>query len=336
MSEITTGVFIGNKEFASSEELLSEYKISRVVSLGCSVPAFDGITYLSISSVLDTPETLLLDFFMDTTSFIASCVKESEPVLIHCVYGQSRSATVVCAYLVSIGHSLSSSLALLSDKNPGTCINPGFLAQLYYFAEQPYFRMTAEFTLMKQSCCKEQLLHHIEKKASTSASEEHGNVLVCRKCRYLLAPEDSILVRSHETAAFVTRYLDGFWRGYQPARAKALGPLMRLPIKASWAVCPSTWMLSQTMGEESPINGAAESDGGSAVGMKTDIDVDKEAKHASKEETQLTCPRCGAEVGAFRAKQLDLIGIYNPCDLYTLSEAAVRKHRKRPLPAISF
>jgi hypothetical protein len=62
--------------------------------------------------------------------------------------------------------------------------------------------------------------------------------------------------------------------------------------------------------------------------MNSDVDIDK----VRAEEVRggaLICPGCGAEVGSWRRKQLDLIGMYNPCDLYALSEGAVRMKRYR-------
>lgn len=50
---------------------------------------------------------------------------------VHCVYGQSRSAAVIVAYLLSLGESIQSAIALLKEKRQIICINPGFLAQLF-------------------------------------------------------------------------------------------------------------------------------------------------------------------------------------------------------------
>ena len=50
---------------------------------------------------------------------------------VHCVYGQSRSAAVILAYLLSLGESIHSAINLLKEKRQIICINPGFLAQLF-------------------------------------------------------------------------------------------------------------------------------------------------------------------------------------------------------------
>ena len=52
------------------------------------------------------------------------------------MYGQSRSAAVVVSYLLSKGMFIDDAVQLLKERRPATCINPGFLAQLFLLSRR--------------------------------------------------------------------------------------------------------------------------------------------------------------------------------------------------------
>jgi atypical dual specificity phosphatase len=137
MDEIVPGVFIGPKESALISNLHTA-NIAAVVSIGCTDPreedqaleSREKLHYLCFPHILDAPESIILHIFARTTAFIAAHLGEGRSVLVHCIYGQSRSATVIAAYLLSIGYSLTESLTHLKAKHDHMCVNPGFLAQV--------------------------------------------------------------------------------------------------------------------------------------------------------------------------------------------------------------
>jgi dual specificity phosphatase 12 len=140
MDEVIPGLFIGPKESATLPNL-QRTGISAVVSIGCTDPReehaeeyenTENVHYLCFPHILDTPEAIILHIFTNTTEFISSYLLDGRAVLVHCIYGQSRSATVIVAYLVSTGHSLAEALTLLKAKHDQICINPGFLTQVYF------------------------------------------------------------------------------------------------------------------------------------------------------------------------------------------------------------
>lgn len=55
---------------------------------------------------------------------------------VHCVYGQSRSAAVIVSYLLSEGLQIDAAVQLIKERRPVTCINPGFLAQLFLLSKK--------------------------------------------------------------------------------------------------------------------------------------------------------------------------------------------------------
>jgi len=73
----------------------------------------------------------------DTTAFIRDAL-ESNPenkVLVHCVMGISRSATVVCAYLIAKqGMTSTAAVDFVREKRPIICPNFGFRLQLDEYA----------------------------------------------------------------------------------------------------------------------------------------------------------------------------------------------------------
>jgi predicted protein tyrosine phosphatase len=166
MDEVIPGLFIGPKESAELSSL-QQAGITAVVSVGCPSPeestrtltpshthsshthththtlhTHDSVQYLSFPTILDTPESIILHIFAKTTAFIASQLEKKSPhshthshthshsVLVHCVYGQSRSAAVIVAFLLSKGYKVSEALIMLKSKHSNICVNPGFISQV--------------------------------------------------------------------------------------------------------------------------------------------------------------------------------------------------------------
>ena len=69
--------------------------------------------------------------------FIHDAINSGGVVLVHCVQGVSRSASVVCAHLMhAYGWTPAQALQFVKSKRPSADPNPGFVAQLgeYYEA----------------------------------------------------------------------------------------------------------------------------------------------------------------------------------------------------------
>ncbi len=70
-------------------------------------------------------------FFGPAISFIHESRLSGKGVLVHCFAGKSRSATIVCAYLMQYCRmSLASALDTVQAARPEICPNSGFLRQL--------------------------------------------------------------------------------------------------------------------------------------------------------------------------------------------------------------
>lgn len=337
MYSILNSLYISSVEVASQTELLNKACIKAIVSIGCEIgdksPAID---YLSFPHILDTPETNIIDIVHDTNAFIHKSLSKSESVLVHCVYGQSRSATVIISYLLYTGMTLSDAIDLMKAKNPTTCINPGFLAQMYFMSVLP--RHSVEHSFIKvapvevaMSCRKESAVCVGTKRRLINAMTESNpldseasitqeNTVICRKCKAELASSSDILTRSIDPTAFVKAHEDGFWHGYRPNRSKTLNAPVVLPEKGHIAMYPSPWMVDQVQTHREKC------------GLGDKHVVPTEGSTLSGDECELICPSCSSLVGIWRSKSLNLIGIYNLCDLYAFKceFARVKKVRQHP------
>ena len=145
-------VFISDLETVRSNKMALEInKITDIVSVGCFCPSPTAELYRNISfpDIKDSPESKILHIFRYIKDFFPEdLVQENNArkILIHCVYGQSRSATVVVLYMLSVGYSLTNALDSLKVAHPSICINPGFLSQLHLFCEKKNF--FAEYKLV--------------------------------------------------------------------------------------------------------------------------------------------------------------------------------------------
>lgn len=59
-----------------------------------------SMSFLCFPNLLDSPESPLLPLLSHTSAFIATSRLEGRAVCVHCVYGQSRSVSVIAAYLL--------------------------------------------------------------------------------------------------------------------------------------------------------------------------------------------------------------------------------------------
>ncbi|CBJ29054.1 conserved unknown protein [Ectocarpus siliculosus] len=139
-------LFVGTQKAAQDRSLLRRHRVSRIVCVG--TPAFHqgdddevhsngskNISYLEVD-ILDLPSENLLGRLDSCVSFIEEGMSREENVLVNCVYAQSRSPTVVAAYLMRLkGLSVAQAIELVQEAQPTVHINPGFQAQLDLYSD---------------------------------------------------------------------------------------------------------------------------------------------------------------------------------------------------------
>lgn len=147
MSQVYPGIFITNWESSMDFGLLKRNKIKAIIGLTHSekpdsIKKFyrdNGIEYVHIY-IEDMPSEPISKYFDESVEFIGRNLNDGKNVLVHCMAGISRSATIVLAYLTAIKDN--------GTVNPETLINdtirevtryrpinpnPGFLEQLYNY-----------------------------------------------------------------------------------------------------------------------------------------------------------------------------------------------------------
>jgi len=134
--EVFPNVFVGDVYAAHNTCELKKHNITHVVNVACGVaPAFpQDFTYLQIP-LLDCASEKIQDHFHKTSKFIQEALDNKGRVLIHCLKGVSRSATIAAAYVIK-AHSTSPSKAvqMLRQNRPIIKPNSGFMTQLEWYA----------------------------------------------------------------------------------------------------------------------------------------------------------------------------------------------------------
>jgi len=138
---------------------------------------------------LDDAGQNILDILEKCLDFIDNGVELEESVLVHCFAGQSRSATIICAWLMrtrKLGYkeTVQSIKSLKSD----VCPNPGFAHQLILF-EKMDFGVDKQSRIYQEFKVKEMqrsiLGHHLgtEPLNVSKSSGSPNNSFKCRQCR---------------------------------------------------------------------------------------------------------------------------------------------------------
>ena len=139
-NEIVLNVFLGNIDSVYDPDALKKKNIKNIVSVinGFEPPYPSDFNYLVLDS-LDTINTELQDKFELTYNFIEEALDRNEKVLIHCMYGRSRSATIMIAYLVrKFGYNVQDSLNYVKMCREDIEPNEYFVKQLENYYNKLY------------------------------------------------------------------------------------------------------------------------------------------------------------------------------------------------------
>lgn len=297
MDKVLDGLWIGSLVSANDCDLLKSIGITTVLSVGCTPNLSGEIENLCFPDILDSPEAIILHILPQTNNFLAENIRAGRNCLVHCVYGQSRSATVCVAFMLSIGRSLENAIEQLKLCHPNICINPGFLSQLYIYAHPKY---TAECEVV--ICTAMRLAHG--QIIIPARNEPHEPQLTgfakCRFCNEILSDGFNFLKSFSENAddvkIFLGTYVDGFWKGYMPMHTYS--PLVHSSDRF-YLLQPLMWMRTQIedfmlKGEEQP-----------------------------REEFDLFCPGCKRPCGCWKFDAFCLCSGFVVCDAYVLWDKAI-------------
>ncbi|KAI0794496.1 protein-tyrosine phosphatase-like protein, partial [Fomes fomentarius] len=137
-SQVLPHLWLSGLYTAVNEEQLAALGVTHIVSVLEQKPSYPrSLPKLKTLHVPlpDVDDADILHYLNKTTDFIRRALEDKRnTVLVHCAMGISRSATVVCAYLIAT-HALSPAHALdfLISKREIVCPNLGFRRQLDIF-----------------------------------------------------------------------------------------------------------------------------------------------------------------------------------------------------------
>ncbi len=128
-------LYISDFPSACNRAALKEQGFTHVITIipGVAEMFPEDFTYLTLD-VFDRPEAPINQHFRRCIDFIEQARAEKGKVLVHCMCGISRSATIVCSYLIDArGYSSQSALCYIKDRRSCVCPNVGFMKQLDAF-----------------------------------------------------------------------------------------------------------------------------------------------------------------------------------------------------------
>ena len=138
-TEIVKRVYLADLSAAENPETLSHFGITHVLSVmpgKVSLPPNVPLIAFKQIPLRDAPFEDLISHLPEATAFIRTALyNPNARVLVHCVQGISRSASVVCAFLIE-DFKWSPDMALAHVKKLRPCADPnlGFLHQLNEYA----------------------------------------------------------------------------------------------------------------------------------------------------------------------------------------------------------
>lgn len=227
-------LFVGDYTTAQNIHVLNDLKVTHIVSVGFHKGLFpDKFKYLAID-INDGPTENILMYLPRSVAFLEDSLANDGVTYVHCVHGQSRSCTVVIAFLMHDywKNPMSSVLSHKTDdieRDPRTllhycyeytmscrpcmAINPGFVKQLELYRQMKMISNVQKRTMMIKSPILSS--PHATFRAMKAKSDFYENgrvrvfltmdlcdrseVHVCKKCSLpLFGPENICLELSTE------------------------------------------------------------------------------------------------------------------------------------------
>jgi len=136
--EIVPNLYLGDVYAAHNTKELKKRNITHIVTctVGVVPPFPDSFQYKHLR-ILDCAAEAIHEHFAETSSFIGDAIAGGGKVLVHCIRGVSRSATIVAAYLMTtfkISHI--EAVRKVRAKRPVARPNYGFMMQLEMYGAQ--------------------------------------------------------------------------------------------------------------------------------------------------------------------------------------------------------
>jgi len=146
--EIIPNLYLGDVYAAHNTKELKARKFTHIVTctVGVVPPFPENFKYMHLK-ILDFAGETIDEHFKATTEFIADAIDNGGKVLVHCIRGVSRSATIVSAYLMR-SKSLSAEDAVEHVRKVRAIARPnyGFMMQLQLYHKELNKGMNVEIS----------------------------------------------------------------------------------------------------------------------------------------------------------------------------------------------
>jgi protein-tyrosine phosphatase len=131
--QVVPSIFISGYEATKDIELLRRSQITHILNLAgeskCPNCFPYNFKYFSLK-MPDNPKLDILFFLYFALDYILESLRNKGKILVHCVKGTSRAASVVLAYLMVNGYSEQDAYSCLLNSQPTVDPNFGFVCQL--------------------------------------------------------------------------------------------------------------------------------------------------------------------------------------------------------------
>lgn len=272
-SHIVDNIYIGAERAVHRTDQLKQNNVTHILTIN-NVPLHRSITenykYKFIYG-LDLEFTDLLSHFEECFHFIEDATESGGSVLVHCLMGCSRSATIAIAYLMYKNKiTYEEALEIVKNKRPMVCPNEGFISQLLLFEEmgcamdrthEKYrqYRLKKLADNLQGSTSEERLKLQADYFDTAEELKKEDVVFKCRKCRQALFKQSGIMKHcvGEGEVAFS-------WRG-KVSTEKTEKPNDSAVCDLSYFIEPVRWM----------------------AGSIQDL------------EGKLSCPKCNCKIGSF-------------------------------------
>jgi len=131
-------LYLGSLFSAQNKELLMSHKITHIIMAAEPLLAKfpNDFKYMKIPAQ-DEENFNIAQYFQESHSFIDEAFEEGGVVLVHCIAGQSRSASIVISFLMNSNNmSFSEAFQYVKDRREFINPNPGFKKQLQNYGEK--------------------------------------------------------------------------------------------------------------------------------------------------------------------------------------------------------
>lgn len=148
---IVERLYLGDQKNAYDADIINHYGITHVLSVIMvdnmygHLSQFAPHIQVKVIPVMDEKYVNIKQYFRETNAFIDEGLESGGTVLVHCVWGMSRSSTIVIAYMMHrYNMEFPEAYKAVQKMRPIAVPNEGFVRQLIEFGEE---RLQVEFTI---------------------------------------------------------------------------------------------------------------------------------------------------------------------------------------------